>query len=283
MTTEKMLSLSSIQQLYTNLGTKLTLVKQNQGKFNWLFIPGGPGFGSEYFYLLTSHLTIPGNIWHVDFPGNGTNKIPTDHYDFNHWYQCLIEATKMFDNVILVGHSFAGALILSVPEVEQHIRGLVLINTVIGPLQEWQEAIARKINGMNLPSFDIGKNGYLQNRTNENLKKMLKAATPHFFTPENVVEGSGFLEDIPLSHQPFDWAFAEFVPNYIEKWVPTNIPTLVIGSEKDYRTPFELFKNDNRFHRDNIKLLEIKGAGHIPWVENPKDIISAFKHYVEDI
>jgi hypothetical protein len=43
---------------------------------NWIFIPGGPGLGSEALSGLTTLLSakIPGTIWHFDFPNDGSNK-----------------------------------------------------------------------------------------------------------------------------------------------------------------------------------------------------------------
>ncbi len=42
---------------------------------NWLFLPGGPGLGSEALTDLTGLLRdkIPGVIWHFDLPNDGSN------------------------------------------------------------------------------------------------------------------------------------------------------------------------------------------------------------------
>ena len=55
------------------------------------------------------------------------------------------------------------------------------------------------------------------------------------------------------------------------------VPTLIVGAKYDCICPFSLFKNDQRFHRKNIKLLFIEDAGHLPWVENPAAIREAFQ------
>lgn len=65
--------------------------------------------------------------------------------------------------------------------------------------------------------------------------------------------------------------------DYTATWIPENVPTLIIGSEFDYMIPFEIFQNDPRFLRPNIKLVEIKEAGHFSWIDNPEAVKAAFQ------
>jgi hypothetical protein len=80
--------------LFDTNKTRLTLVKSMPGmNFNWLFLPGGPGIDSGYLHELISLLSLPGNIWSIDLPQNGSNIINNEYqpgYDFDQWGECLI-------------------------------------------------------------------------------------------------------------------------------------------------------------------------------------------------
>ena len=60
--------------LWTGSGARLQLVRANDGKnYQWFFLPGGPGLGSESLFPLINILELPGNIWCLDLPGDGSN------------------------------------------------------------------------------------------------------------------------------------------------------------------------------------------------------------------
>lgn len=104
----------SRQEFYDKNKTRFSLIKTIPGdvETNWLFLPGGPGVDSNNFLDLIESLEAPGNYWLVDLIGNGTNQ-PAQTIDsktFERWGDFLAEATSLFDNAILIGHSFGGFL-----------------------------------------------------------------------------------------------------------------------------------------------------------------------------
>src|SRR5690348_11126297 len=62
------------QDLWTLDGARLRC-QSRDSTINWLFLPGGPGLGSEAIAGLTELLNdkIPGIIWHLDLPNDGSN------------------------------------------------------------------------------------------------------------------------------------------------------------------------------------------------------------------
>ena len=105
--------------LWTKSGTRLNLIKHNSGKaLNWLFLPGGLGRDSEYLHTLTKDLNLPGMIWHVDLPGNGSNHLIDKNYQYDNWPDELLQLVKFFPNPIFIGHSCAGMLLLSQPKLK---------------------------------------------------------------------------------------------------------------------------------------------------------------------
>ena len=72
--------------LWTKLKARLKFVSANgEASYNWIFLPGGPGLGSEYLTTLTKPLHLPGTIWLLDLPGDGSNTTTNDVEYFVHW------------------------------------------------------------------------------------------------------------------------------------------------------------------------------------------------------
>jgi len=61
------------EQFFTPSGVRLRLRARRPGRFNWLMLPGGPGIGSESLHELADTIEVPGSIWMVDLPGDGSN------------------------------------------------------------------------------------------------------------------------------------------------------------------------------------------------------------------
>src|ERR1700742_1932885 len=82
---------------------------------DWFFLPGGPGIGSESLHELGDAIDVPGSIWMVDLPGDGSNTV--DEPDpYSRWPRVLLEAIEASAQPIFVGHSTGGMYLLSVPE-----------------------------------------------------------------------------------------------------------------------------------------------------------------------
>lgn len=89
-------------------------------------------------------LDVPGDIWMVDLPGDGSNiAAPGASSDpFEKWPQVLIEVAQELPAelpaTVYIGHSTGGMYLLSTPELEAHLSGLVLISTA--PDASWLSA-----------------------------------------------------------------------------------------------------------------------------------------------
>ncbi|MEO7122743.1 MAG: alpha/beta hydrolase, partial [Lacisediminihabitans sp.] len=126
-----------MQEVFTPSGVRLRAVRTNPGQLNWLFLPGGPGLGSESLAELVAAVDVAGTSWLVDLPGDGSNVdapgAPANPYEL--WPQVFLEAVAAVDNPVCVGHSTGGEYLLSIPELEHRIRGLVLVSSA--PNSEW--------------------------------------------------------------------------------------------------------------------------------------------------
>jgi pimeloyl-ACP methyl ester carboxylesterase len=88
------------------------------------------------------------------------------------------------------------------------------------------------------------------------------------------------LSQVPFQFQPAVWWQRKAIEtNFSAKWIPQEVPTLIIGAKYDCMCPFSLFKDDQRFQRPNVELLFIEDAGHLIWVENPSAAREAFDKF----
>lgn len=269
--------------LFDHNHVRYQLVKSNPGKpYNWLFVPGGPGGDSSYFLTLVVDLDIPGNIWLIDFPANGSNfseQVKPD-YDFEKWEGCLRGLVAQFENPIYVGHSFGGMFPLLFPELEEAFQGLVLLNSA--PTL-WLEEAAMMAVKKGLPLLTEGMKAFVDNPNRATFKEALLACLPYYFHQESMDRGRQILEELPFNYHAAVWWLRKSQEiNYNAKWIPEKLPTLILGASEDCITPFSIFERDSRFNRDNILLRKIEQAGHFPWLEQKDVVKSLFKEYVDE-
>lgn len=264
--------------LWTKLGSRLQLVKSAKGaQFNWLFLPGGPGLGSESLHELIDCLDIPGSLWCLDLPGDGSNTTSNNAEAFQHWSSALLEAVNAFENVILVGHSTGGMYALATPLLEKALTGLVLIDSA--PDTSWQIALGEMMKASPIPALNDLNQLYIQNPSPVILKEMTLTSASYFFTEQGLQKGLSMLSGLPYNVETCNWSDKNFDSTYQAKWIPQTLPTLIMAGSHDYMTSLNLFKNNEAFHRPNIMMHEISQANHFPWIENPKEVAALFNDY----
>lgn len=263
--------------LWTAHNARLQLMSTRAGKmYHWLFLPGGPGLGSEYFTGLTRLLNVPGCIWHLDLPGNGSNKRDNGPETYEKWTEILIEAVRALDSVILVAHSVGGMFALKCPELEKELKGLILLNT--SPSSIHME-ISREIGKeKQLPDRAESLQHYLQAPSEEAMRQYCRESVPYWFTPQTWQTGRKMVEDIPLNDQAYQ-AGTALLADYRALWVPQQLKTLIVMGTHDFVTPPCVFEDCPSFHRPHIWLHTIPQAGHFCWVEEPKQVAQAFENY----
>ncbi|MEY9872030.1 pimeloyl-ACP methyl ester carboxylesterase [Streptacidiphilus sp. MAP12-33] len=63
-----------MEERWTSSGVRLRRASLSPGRWNWLLVPGGPGLGSESLAGLVDPEAMPGTVWLVDLPGDGSNQ-----------------------------------------------------------------------------------------------------------------------------------------------------------------------------------------------------------------
>ena len=253
--------------------------EQPDAEFSFIFLPGGPGFDSEYFEGLVKLIDFPGNIYFMDLPGNGSHNVVDADYDYNKWLDILPKSLQEFQNPVLVGHSAGGHFALICPELEDILQGLVILNSTPSL---WLEEAAKYAKKFDVPDLIEEMVAFNRNPNQETFDTALAACIPYYFHPDVLSSGRELISKIAFPFQPAVWWQHEAIKrNYNATWIPQNVPTLIINAEYDLMAPYYLFVDDERFQRANIEIIYLEGAGHLPWIEKPEETKNVITKFLE--
>lgn len=265
------------EALFTPSGVRLRARIRRPGDLNWLFLPGGPGIGSESLYELMEALDVPGTLWGVDLPGDGSNVAPegapSDPYSV--WPGVLIEAARAVPNPVFVGHSTGGMYLLSTPELEPLLRGLVLVSTA--PNSCWHPRFVAMTGEHPLPQVDAMSSLFASEPTPERLRDVAVASAEWNFSPSHVDAGRSLLARMPYRPEAVEWSDLNFDHVYEAKWWPSSVPVLILSGADDRIVDQSLW-NDSRFEGPNVLRKVVDGA-HFLWIEAPDQTRSAFGEF----
>ena len=263
--------MSQLNYFYDENKIRYTLAQSNGGKaLNWLFLPGGPGGESFYLIDLLKIIDLPGNVWLVDLPGNGNYRPFGEDYDFDHWLALFVPMIKQLPNPVIVGHSFGGMFPLLFNACENHVKGLVIQNAAP---KLWLEAAVAYAQQFDLPDLTEEMTAFQQDPNQATFDKALAACVPYYFPPESLEAGRKALLNIPFNYKAGVWWQHYTIAQQFEaKWVPQNVPTMIINATHDAIVPYTLFEEAKAFDRTNVSKHVIQDAGHIPWLEKPDEI-----------
>jgi pimeloyl-ACP methyl ester carboxylesterase len=260
---------------WTPSGVRLRRRVSRAGDLNWLFLPGGPGIGSESLHELVDTVDVGGSSWMVDLPGDGSNVdapgAPADPYSL--WPRVLLEAARAVANPVFVGHSTGGEYLLSTPALAACLEGLVLISTA--PDASWMPVFEEMVRNNPLPGVEQATARYESDPTDENLRAVAVESAPWNFTGQSVAKGAEILARMPYNTRAVQWSDANFDRSYQTAWWPTTLPTLIVSGSADRIVTQSLWQAE-RFHTQNVIWRVIAEAGHFPWIEQPAAVHAAF-------
>jgi pimeloyl-ACP methyl ester carboxylesterase len=265
---------------WTRSGVRMRARARSAGNLNWLFLPGGPGIGSESLHELVDAVDVPGTAWLVDLPGDGSNtshpSVAADPYAS--WPAVLLEAAAAVDNPIYVGHSTGGMYLLSTAVLEQLLVGMVLISTA--PDASWLPAFHVMCEQNALPAVAEATRRYERAPSSANLAAVAVASAPWNFTAEFVAVGAELLARMPYNGSAVSWSDDNFDDTYQSTWWPTFIPTLIVSGSDD-RVVAQTSWSEPRFSGPNVVHRTIQGGAHFPWIERPDAVRAAFSEFSE--
>jgi pimeloyl-ACP methyl ester carboxylesterase len=260
---------------FTLSGVRMRRHSDRTGPLNWLLLPGGPGIGSESLHELADCLEVPGAVWLIDLPGDGSNTTPGS--PFAKWPHVLIEAARAVPNPVYVGHSTGGMYLLDTPALRGHVRAIALLDTA--PDASWHPAYVQMTKENPLPDFDVALAAYTDEPTVANLTDLVLASAPWNFTSIGLDKGRAMLARMPYNREAVEWSDANFDHSYKARWWP-EAPVLRLWGEDDRIVSQSAWSNP-RFDTPNVLTRCIPDAGHFPWIENPQAVGQAFREFHE--
>jgi pimeloyl-ACP methyl ester carboxylesterase len=264
---------------YTPKGVRMRLNTRNGDALNWLLLPGGPGIGSESLAELASALDVPGSVWLVDLPGDGSNLRPdTDPYAG--WPQVLLEAAQAVPNPVFVGHSTGGMYLLATPHLGGVLRGIALLDTA--PDCSWHSEYVDMTRRNPLPAFERAALEYARDKSVANLTVLAVSSAEWNFTSAALDVGRALLSRMPYNVAAAEWSDAHFDHSYEALWWPTDIPVLRLWGDQD-RIVSQRAWDAPRFNTPNVMAQAIPGAGHFPWIDNPQAVTRVFSEYANSV
>jgi pimeloyl-ACP methyl ester carboxylesterase len=242
---------------------------------NAMLVPGGPGIGSESLADLVDCLPAGTNAWGVDLPGDGSNAHP-DPYSL--WPDVLVEAACHFPHTVMVGHSTGGEYILSVPEIERHASGIVLVSTA--PDASWMPVFEQMCRDNPLPGYDAALAAYTADPNLGTLTALCVASAPwNAETPEGLAKVTDLLGRMPYNAAAVEWSAEHFDRTYRATWLPREIPTLIVSGVQD-RIVIQRLWDALTYQGDSVRHARIDRAGHWPWLDQPGAVAATFRSFV---
>ncbi|MEV4140065.1 alpha/beta hydrolase [Dactylosporangium sp. NPDC049742] len=260
----------TVSEFRTASGVRLRPVAERAGDLNWLLLPGGPGIGSESLHGLAEAAGVPGVTWLVDLPGDGSNTVGGE--PFARWPEVLAEAAEALPRVVFLGHSTGGMYLLSVPELEPLLAGLVLVSSA--PHAGWLADFERMVGEHPLPAVDAAGAVYEADPTDEHLRRLTVASAPWNFTPAGLSAGAEMLARMPYNTAAVDWSARHFDSTYELRWWPASVPTLIVSGAQD-RIVTQRLWDEPRFQGPHVLHRRIEDAAHFPWIEQPSAVRAA--------
>lgn len=263
---------------YTKYGYRINQLTESHG-FSWLFLPGGPGLGSEYLADLCHKLYLPGSIFLLDFPQDGTNT--QGELSIKYWREGLIDLLKSFHQPVLVTHSFAGMFALNLPELKNYLTGLVLMNTTTK--NSFFEHVSAMQQQHHLPDLLPAATQYHLTPSDETYKEFWNTYKYYCFTADELTEGEKILPLFAFNNTAYYHAIEHFYPDYSCKWFPESIPTMTIASENDFICPPKIFLENKGFQGKNTINKIIAQAGHVPWLMAFNQVQQCFNDFIIEL
>jgi len=239
---------------------------------HWVFLPGGPGLGTEYFYPLLDAWKTDANLWTLDY---AVSKNSAD------WLPSILELSKHLEKIVIVGHSYGGMLLLSIDNLEERlgaaVQGWVFLDS--SPNLSWQKSWAKQasIQSEALKEPQRCEQVFAKSPSAEGFRAILHAWAPYYFEPTAVAAGRELLSTCHYHAHAYVMA-KKLLSHYDARWVPRK-KTLVLAGNNDRITPLTCFTEDPRFQKPHIKTCLIPDAGHFPWVENSQDVLRALSRF----
>ncbi|HTX17752.1 MAG TPA: alpha/beta hydrolase [Bacteroidota bacterium] len=268
-------------------GLKLWYKVSGKGPVCILPTPGWGPSGELYFLKLTP-LEEMFTMVYLDTRGCGRSERPDLHaYSMRDLVSDLegLREHLGVDSMWLLGHSDGGPMILNYACAHRvRVKGLILVDAPAGTPGEGAERMRRLQMRKGEPWFEkTWKEFQTPPTTQIEFESYIRSILPFFFSSQvNLEKNLDVFEKTTLSFEAqcgrglSDQSTADLASN-----LPTmKIPTLILAGDEDFICPPS---SAEALHDliPNSSLVEIKQAGHFPWLEKPEEFFQSIETFVQ--
>ncbi|WP_347252119.1 alpha/beta hydrolase [Legionella sp.] len=244
----------------------------------------GLGASLEHWYQLAPLLAENYKLILLDLPGAGRSSKPKLHYSISFYLELLEQfmAKLSLEQVSLLGHSFGGGLALQyVLEKRAGIKNLILLSNA---------GFSRKIKLLyrllTIPLLNRILTTLNRNGVRDSLHMNVvdnQTIEAHFIDEMYAISqlpGFGHAVRSSLSASSNIWGIKTTIYKRINtKLNELSIPTLVLWGDSDPVLPFE-WQQLNLQKLPNAKVKVINKAGHLLYLEQPKEVVKNIKAFL---
>ncbi len=259
------------QMVTSKDGTQISYKIFGVGEPTLVFVHGW-SCDSRYWQKQVSYFSKNYKIILIDLAGHGHSGMTREKYTmkaFGEDVQAVVEATKS-QNVILIGHSFGGAIIAEAARLMPYrIKGLIGIDTY----ENIEYQLSREeFNGMMEPFQENFQSG-----TRQFVQQMLLPAKDTLLSNWIIADMSAAPQSIALSS----------MEEYLEQSI-TGEAAIIFD---EIHVPIIAVKGDmwpvdyeaNRRHMHSYDAIEIKNADHFLMLNRPDEFNKALKQAIKNI
>ena len=241
--------------------------KETNSKTNIIFLHGW-GASINSFMPVINEVSKKYNVYAIDLPGFGLSQEPPKEYMVEDYSKIVFDFIKKLnlDNVILIGHSFGGRVIIKlVGSLKYEPKKIILIDSAgIKPKRNLKYYI--KIYSYkfirNILKIILGKE-----KSNNIIEKYRSKVGS-----QDYKNASSVMKEV----------FKHTVNEDLKKYLPNiKVPTLLIWGENDNDTPI----SDGKIMENMISdsgLVILNGAGHYSYLDNYNQFIRILYKFLEE-
>jgi pimeloyl-ACP methyl ester carboxylesterase len=251
-----------------------------------LVMPPAWGVSHELYKILLDDLELPLSLTYFDPEGTGgSTPLPAAWNCARILDEAEAVCAALFADapVHVLGHASGGFLALAYAlEFPERVNSLILVSPFAGYArvndlsrarveshQQWQafSRRAQEISQVGLDAPDRFRAVFKEQRVID-----MPDYGPHYFRMADAADQADFN---PYMHDDSD-------VDLLDDVTEVEIPTLIIVGEDDPLTPLE----ESRLIANSlpqVRLVELPGCGHWPFVEQPEIFVSTVRRFLEDV
>lgn len=266
----------------TSDGVQLHVRISGQGK-PCLFIHGGPGSWTKYFYDLGGDAVEQDlQMIYVDQRGSGRSTGSEEHdYSLARMVQDFEELRQHlgFDKWLLMPHSFGGTLATEYAYLHpQQVQGLIYVNSTLHLSSSLDSYITEGARFLNIPVSELRQPGapvgqalgnVVQKLNEQGLMYRMMYPEKEMFDRMNVVMDT----TLNWHFGSRVWGYKEYEQDFTAKSAAITQPVLVFTGKYDYSIGPKHYKSF-KFPKATYRVMN---TGHCPYQEQPEQ----FRKYVK--